>query len=57
VTRDRVKQMVFDILDENINTHTLTPHGVTELAEAVMKIWDQGWTWEVPRRDLTSDAT
>lgn len=48
MTREKMKQMVADALEGNINTHNITKVGIQELAEAVMKLWDQGWTWEVP---------
>jgi hypothetical protein len=53
VTREKVKEMVRVL----VRQHDPRYSSAEETAEAIMKIWDQGWTWEIPKRDLTDDAT
>jgi hypothetical protein len=54
MTRDQVKQKIIDAFDADVTTHEMSIRAVADLAEEIMKIWDQGFTWEVA---LTCDKT
>jgi hypothetical protein len=46
MTRDKMKQMVERILEESVHTHVVTKAGIEDMAEEIMKLWDQGFTYE-----------
>jgi hypothetical protein len=50
MTRDQVKQKIIDAFDADVCTHEMSVNAVADLAEEIMKIWDNGWTWEVPKK-------
>lgn len=63
MTRNQIKQKIINIMEDGIDIEVwddsglyMTPESLERTAEEIMKLWDKGFTYDLPFEDRSGES-